>query len=157
ETGACLGFLKDQHHFRRRGLLGIALADGRRLSWYSEESQTSTLDKTLRLYDYQSGTCLETFEGHSNLVLGALELPGGRLLSWSADKTLRLWSESGAQCLAELKGHTSAVHGAISLSGGQLLSWAGTIFDARFFHVLSADYVLRLWDGNTGKALAVLD
>ena len=60
----------------------LVLSDGRLLSWSD--------DKTLRLWDEQSGASLAVLKGHTNWVNGALELSDGRLLSWAWDKTLRL-------------------------------------------------------------------
>jgi WD40 repeat protein len=49
------------------------------------------------------------FEGHTQGVDGALELEGGRILSWSQDGTLRLWSQASGIELAKLNVDTSAI------------------------------------------------
>ena len=113
----------------------LALSDGRLLSW-SE-------DKTLRLWDGQSGASLAVLEGHTGRVNGALALSDGRLLSWSNDKTLRLWDGQSGGCQAVLAGHNDCVSGALGLSEGRLLSWSG-------------EKTLRLWDGQSGACLDVV-
>ena len=96
----------------------LVLSDGRLLSWSD--------DKTLRLWDEQSGASLAVLKGHTNWVNGALELSDGRLLSWAWDKTLRLWDGHSGVCLAVLEGHTDNINGVLELSDGRLLSWSGT-------------------------------
>jgi WD40 repeat protein len=87
------------------------------------------------------GPLRATLHGHTHGVWGALVLPGGRLLSWSADKTLRLWSADGA-VVSELRGHRGEVTGALVLPDGRLLSW-------------SNDNAPRLWSAD-GAALSEL-
>ncbi|MEI8258428.1 MAG: WD40 repeat domain-containing protein, partial [Deltaproteobacteria bacterium] len=84
--------------------------------------------------------------GHSADVNGALEMPDGRILSWSDDHSLRLWDRSSGMPVAvlELEGHTRMVNGAVVLVDGSVLSW-------------SDDGTLRLWDGASGESLAVLE
>jgi WD40 repeat protein len=86
--------------------------------------------------------CTAVLEGHTNLVEGALELPDGRVLSWSCDKTLRLWDKAG-QPIVVLEGHTDEVIGALVLADGRILSW-------------SKDKNLRLWD-KAGQPIVVLE
>ena len=120
----------------------LALNDGQILSWSD--------DKTLRLWDGQSGQCLTVLEGHSDSVKGALvlnegrNLPERRILSWSRGNTLRLWTygKSG-RCLKVLEGHSAEVNGALALSDGQILSW-------------SDDRTLRIWDVQSGQCIKVL-
>jgi WD40 repeat protein len=88
--------------------------------------------------------CLETFEGHTSLVIGAMELADGRLLSWSYDGTLRIWHSQNGLCLATLEGHKDNVIDSLELADGRLLSWSG-------------DKTLRLWDSRSGACLATLE
>ena len=75
-------------------------------------------------------------------IHGALLMPDGRILSWSADKTLRLWDSDGNP-LVTLKGHMGSIKGALLIHDGRILSWSG-------------DKTLRLWDVG-GKPLATLE
>merc|ERR1712060_880278 len=69
-------------------------------------------DKTLRLWDLQSHTCLAVLEGHTESVYGVCaDFGAGRALSCSRDKTLRLWDLQSHTCLAVLVGHKSCVRG----------------------------------------------
>ena len=55
------------------------------------------------------------FEGHTRPVSGALEMPDGRLLSWSMDTTLRIWHRQSGVCLMMLEGHAFWTIGALVL------------------------------------------
>ena len=49
-------------------------------------------DKTIKMWDITSGSCLSTLTGHSGAVAGvAFSADGQWLMSGSRDKTIRLW------------------------------------------------------------------
>ena len=74
--------------------------DGRR-------ALSGSKDKTLRLWDLDTGACLKTLEGHTDWVHSVALTPDGRrALSGSGDKTLRLWDLDTGACLKTLEGHT---------------------------------------------------
>src|SRR5205823_4323707 len=75
-------------------------ADGKRLL-------TSSSDKTLRLWDTDTGKCLCVFEGHTGRIVGAALSPDGRrVLSGSGDRTVRLWDATTGKELQQMTGHT---------------------------------------------------
>ncbi|MBI5605952.1 MAG: TIR domain-containing protein [Deltaproteobacteria bacterium] len=100
------------------------------------------LRRMQRVEEADVSPCLSVLEGHTFEVKGALQLPDGRILSWSGDRTLRLWDTDGRP-LAVLEGHTYQVRGALQLTDGRMLSW-------------SDGHTLRLWDTD-GRPLAVLE
>ena len=63
-------------------------------------------DRTLRLWDLETGAELRRFEGHERRVTSVAVLPDGRrALSGSEIRTLRLWDlETGAE-LRRFEGH----------------------------------------------------
>ena len=75
------------------------LADGRR-------ALSGSGDRTLRLWDLETGAELRRFEGHEDRVTSVTVLADGRrALSGSHDRTLRLWDlETGAE-LRRFEGH----------------------------------------------------
>ena len=68
--------------------------DGRR-------ALSGSRDNTLRLWDLETGACLQTLEGHTGWVHSVALTPDGRrALSGSRDNTLRLWDLDTGVCLA---------------------------------------------------------
>jgi WD40 repeat protein len=65
------------------------------------------------------------------VVRGALVLPDGRVLSWSADGTLRVWDLTTGEARA-LTGHEDSVVGALVLPDGGVLSWSRERFLRRY-------------------------
>ena len=67
-------------------------------------------DKTLRIWDLESGESLRTLEGHTDPVNAvAVTSDGRRALSASEDKTLRIWDLESGESLRTLEGHTGWV------------------------------------------------
>ena len=107
---------------------------------------SSSLDKTLKIWDLVTGTCRATFEGHANFVLGVAITPDGRtVVSGSGDKTLKIWDLATGNCRATLKVHTDMVRGvAITPNGRTVVSGSG-------------DKTLKIWDLATGNCHATLE
>lgn len=61
---------------------------------------TASDDKTLKLWDISTGTCLRTLSGHSNFVFSCCFSPANNVLvSGSFDETVRLWDYREGRCL----------------------------------------------------------
>jgi predicted Zn finger-like uncharacterized protein len=99
-------------------------------------------DKTVRLWDRNSGKELAKLEGHSNAVRAVAFAPDGKqAASASLDGTLRLWDLAKKTSTRTLKGHQgAALCAAFTPDGKRLLSGG-------------SDRALRLWDIDTGKQL----
>ncbi len=114
---------------------GVAgLPDGRVVS--------ASDDRTLRVWDPDTGETLQTLEGHTDRVTGVAGLPDGRVVSASDDRTLRVWDPDTGETLQILEGHgnTDRAAGVIALADGRVVSTS----DGR---------TLRVWDPNTGDRL----
>ena len=64
-------------------------------------------DKTLKVWDLESGRELRTLQGHSDWVNGVAVSPDGRrAVSASDDKTLKVWDLETGRELRTLEGHS---------------------------------------------------
>ena len=78
-------------------------------------------DKTVRVYDPNSGGHLATLAGHSDWVYGvALSPDGARLASASADGTVKLWHSGENRLLATLVQITPRTRGMADRCGPRL-------------------------------------
>jgi hypothetical protein len=97
-------------------------------------------DRTLRLWDLDSGMQLRRFEGRQRWVLAAAFSPDGRrVLCGSWDRTVRLWDVHTGYELHHLDGHR-----------GRVLSVAFAP-DGRRALTGGADKSVRLWDVERGE------
>ena len=97
--------------------------------------QLLSKDKTLRIWNAETGKAIRTLSGHTDAVYSVAFSPDSkRIVSGSSDKTLRLWdAETGTAIGKPLKGHTGEVWSvAFSPDGKRIVSG-------------SADKTLRIW------------
>ena len=92
-------------------------------------------DRTVRLWDTETGQLIHTLEGHTSRVNAIAFSPDGKqILSGSHDNTVRLWNTESGQLIHTLEGHTNTVNAiAFSRDGKQILTG-------------SHDKTLRLWN-----------
>jgi WD40 repeat protein len=126
---------------------GVAVTpDGRRAVSASD-------DRTLKIWDFESGRAVGTLQGHEGSVLSVAVTPDGRrAVSASSDKTLKvwdlekLWYLEGGRALRTLAGHE-----------GPVLSVAVTPNTPDGERAVSAsrDRTLRIWNLESGSALSL--
>ena len=98
-------------------------------------------DRTIRIWDAESGQELLKLEGHSGFVFSVSFSPDGRrIVSGSEDKTIRIWDAESGQELLKQEGHSDlysllASHLMEAYSGG------------------SGDKTIRIWDAESGREL----
>jgi len=121
------------------GVMAVAVtADGAR-------AVTGSADRTVRLWDLETGLELKRLAGHSKGVLAvSVTADGRRAVSGGADGTLRVFDLEHGAALRVLEGH-----------GDSVLAVAVTP-DGRRAVSASADATLRVWDLETGAALRTL-
>lgn len=66
---------------------------------------TGLFDKTIKLYDVNTGQCEKTLKGHGSIVFSIELMSEHELASGSADKTIKVWNLKSGQCIQTLRGH----------------------------------------------------
>ena len=80
-------------------------------------------DKTIKIWDFKTGKCLNTLEGHSYSVNSVAISPDGKyIVSGSYDKTIKIWDFKTGKCLNTLEGHSYSVNSIAISSDGKLYS-----------------------------------
>ena len=103
---------------------------------------TGSFDKSVRVWDLESGECLRTLEGHTDAVGDVRVTPDGRrVVSGSSDKTARLWDLESGECLRVLGGY----------------SGLGVTPDGRRAVTVSSESSIRVWDLESGTCLRTID
>ena len=124
-------------HFNRGHLdlvTTIALSpDGKRIV-------SGSRDKTIKVWDAQTGRCEQTLQGHQSGVLSlALSPDGKRIVSGSNDNSIKVWDAQTGRCEQTLQGHVDWVMSvALSPDGKRIVSG-------------SNDNSIKVWDAQTGR------
>jgi WD40 repeat protein len=100
---------------------------------------SASADRTVKLWDIETGAERHTLKGHTGAVTHVvLSADGKTLASASDDNTVKLWdTETGAE-RHTLKGHSSTVWRVVLSADGKILVSAST------------DNTVKLWDTETG-------
>ena len=133
-TGKSLATLQDQSN--QIQVVALSL-DGALLA-------TAGGDEPIRLWNAQTGECLQSFYGHRAGIQCLAWSDKKILASGSDDHTVKLWDVETAQCISTLSGHSSPIL-SVSFSSDGLIIASG-----------SADQTIRLWDVVTGSCLRLL-
>ncbi len=107
---------------------------------------SGSYDKTIKIWDANTGQCLKTLEGHSRYVSSVAYSPDGtKIISGSYDYTIKIWNANTGECLKTLKGHKYTVESvAYSPDSKRIISG-------------SSDETIKIWDANTGRCLKTLE
>src|SRR5207244_783346 len=93
--------------------------DGKRLA-------SASFDKSVKVWDAQTGQELFTLHGHTDYVYSVVFSPDGkRLASASFDKSVKVWAAQTGQEIRALQGHTAFRSVVFSPDGKRLASALG--------------------------------
>ena len=116
-------------------------------SWSPDGSKivSASWDKSLRIWDGNTGAHLSTLTGHENGVTSVSWSPDGkRFVSGSFDQTLRIWDLETGSTLVTMPGHENGIYS---------VAWSP---DGRRIVSGSSDQTLGLWDAETGNLIRIL-
>lgn len=99
-------------------------------------------DKTLKVWNMNTKTVLNTLTGHSAAIWRVIELKMRRdklmIASGSEDHTVRIWDVTTGHCLQTLDRHTNRVMGLEEMADGCLISG-------------STDHTIQVWNINNNN------
>lgn len=108
---------------------------------------SGSFDKTIKLWNMQTGTLLETLTAHEGTVSSLVFTPdGSRLVSGSIDHTIRIWRLQPAiqeYVLTQFADAVMSLSLALSPDGQAIISG-------------SDDHTIKLWQTSTGKRLRTI-
>jgi WD40 repeat protein len=106
---------------------------------------SGSYDRTIKLWDLQTGDCLNTLAGHADGVLCLSSHPQSAILaSGSFDCTIKLWNTSTGECLQTLSDHREPIYSIKFHPDGRTLASG------------SWDETIKIWDAQTGQCLQTL-
>jgi WD40 repeat protein len=77
-------------------------------------------DRTLKVWELESGRAVQTLEGHAGPVWAVAVTPdGSRAISGSDDGTLKVWDLESGRAVQTLKGHARPVSAVAVTTGWQ--------------------------------------
>ncbi|MBD1896980.1 serine/threonine-protein kinase [Coleofasciculus sp. FACHB-129] len=99
-------------------------------------------DKTIKLWQVDSGKLIHTLTGHSSWVRSIAISPDGQTLaSGSGDSTIKLWQVDSGKLIRTFTGHSRWVHSVVFSPDGQTLASG------------SGDKTMKLWQVGSGKLI----
>ncbi|KAG1056818.1 hypothetical protein G6F43_001323 [Rhizopus delemar] len=101
---------------------------------------TGSIDKTVTVWNLETGQVLRKLKGHSRPIQ-TLQFDDTKLVTGSMDHTLRIWNYHTGQCIRTLEGHTEGV---VHLH-----------FNCRLLASGSADATIKVWNFQTGECFTL--
>ena len=97
----------------------------------------------IKIWNIESGDCIQKLNGHSDWISGFVYLPNGNLVSCSDRSTIKVWDLARGECIQTLAGHSGGVCCIVLLRNGQLASG-------------SQDRTIKIWNLGSGECIKTL-
>jgi len=111
--------IKLQGHYRGNAVWSIPFSHDGRLA------ATTSVDKTIKLWDRDTGQLRITLHGHVGIVMSADFSPDDRILaSGGEDQVVRIWDIQWGEQRAELRGHNDSITSVAFSPDGSILASA---------------------------------
>lgn len=105
---------------------------------------SSSLDRTVRLWDLTTGICIRVLS-ETNSVVNAVRFAGDAIVTCTNDDVIHAWESLDAEVPKDLRGHTGGVNTIQASASTNTLVSAGV------------DGTVRVWNMRTGQCLRVLE
>ncbi len=106
---------------------------------------SSSFDKTIKVWDTNSGKCLKTLLGHRSRIWTVAFHPNGRTIaSGGDDNHTKIWDLKRGRCIKTIVGHTNAIL-SVKLSP-----------DGNYLASGNEDNTIKIWDVNGSKIERIL-
>jgi WD40 repeat protein/tRNA A-37 threonylcarbamoyl transferase component Bud32 len=116
---------------------------------FSPDGKTAlsgSYDKTIKLWNVETGICIRTFEGHNKSIQSVCFSPDGKtVLSSSWDDTIKLWDAEIGICIQTFEGHISGIKSVCFSPDGK------TVLSGKY------DKTIKLWDVKTGICIRTFE
>ena len=123
-----------------KGHSGVMLAVA--YSFDGKYIASASMDKTIKIWEVETGRLLRTLTGHTDHVYSVSYSPDGKYIaSGSNDNTIKIWEVATGECIRTLTGHTSYVKSVMYSPDGKYLATG------------SWDKTIKLWEVETGGCI----
>jgi len=120
-----------------------------------ETLASGSYDRTVKLWEAQSGKLLRALEGHRGMVRSVVFDPqSGWLASGSEDRTAKLWEAQSGKLLRTLEGHQQQVTSVVFNPKGGILASGSSDNTAKLWEIVSGK-LLRTLEGHKGAVVSV--
>ena len=116
------------------------------VSWSPDSKYiaSSSLDRTIRVWDTNTGTCIQSLKDHTSWVRAVAWSPDSKYIaSGSDDTTIKVWDATTENCIHTLEGHTSIV-------------WSAAWSPDRKYIASGSFEEIKIWDAVTGACINTL-
>ncbi len=107
-------------------------------------------DKTVRLWDLESGKCMRVMRGHRDLEIEsvtsiAITSDGKNAISAGRNGTLKYWDLENGECIRTMTGHTKSINKVLMASNDKYAISGGD------------DGAIRIWDLENGNCIKMIE